>query len=103
MRHLGRGNAGYADGMAPPTPKAGPRFKIHGAIIMQAHAVGLIIARSYPLYPQQTTGASQVAAALRTDRVQSAAGFRGAVSVQFGAMPGGSIDSTPPCPPPAFS
>ena len=100
---LGRDDAEYAHWVAPLRQMAGPRFPIHGVIVVQAQSVEPIIAPSYRLYPQETTEASQVAAALRTYRVQPAAGFRGAVSAQFEAMPGGSIDSTPPCPPPASS
>ncbi len=102
-RLLCRDDAGYARWVAPLTPMAGPRFTIHGVIVVQAQSVEPIIAPSYRLYPQETTEASQVVAALRAYRVQPAAGFRGAVAAQFEVMPGGSIDSMPPCPPPASS
>lgn len=75
-RLLGRDEAGYMHWVAPLALKAGPRFPIHGVIVVQAQAVEPIVAPSYRLYPHETTEASQVAAALQTYRVQPGAGFR---------------------------
>ena len=72
---LGRDDAEYAHWVTPLTPMAGPRFPIHGVIVVQAQAVEAIIAPSYRLYPQETTEASQVAAALRAYRVEPGVGF----------------------------
>lgn len=77
-RLLGRHEASYTQWVAPLAPKAGPRFPIHGVIVVQAQAVEPIVAPSYRLYPHETTEASQVAAALRTYRVEPGMGFLGA-------------------------
>lgn len=73
---LGRDDAEFAHWVAPLAQMAGPRFPIHGVIVVTAQAVEAIIAPSYRLYPQQTTEASQVAAALRAYRVEPGVGFK---------------------------
>ena len=100
-RLLGRDDAGYARWVAPLTPMAGPRFTIHGVIVVQAHAVEPIIAPSYRLYPQETTEASQVAAALRAYRVEPGVGFRSAGPAQRQEFAGRLGDPARPCTPPA--
>ena len=45
---------------------AGERFPLHAVIVVRATAVAAIVAPSYRLYPQETTEALQVAAALKT-------------------------------------
>ncbi len=57
---------------APLQRKAGPRFPMHGVIVVQAQAVTPILAPSYQLYPDSTTEADQVAAALQTYQVTRA-------------------------------
>lgn len=98
---LGRDDAEYAHWVAPLTQMAGPRFPIHGVIVVQAQSVEPIIAPSYRLYPQETTEASQVAAALRTYRVEPGAGFRSAGPAQRQEFAGRPGDPARPCTPPA--
>lgn len=50
---------------APLRRMAGPRFPIHGVVLVTAHAVEPILAPSYRLFPQDTTEASQIAQARR--------------------------------------
>ncbi len=52
--------------------KAGPRFPVHGVIVVLAQSVSPILAPSYRLYPDTSTEADQVASALRTYRVTRA-------------------------------
>ena len=44
---------------------AGPRFRIHGVMVVRATAIEPILAPSYRLHAAQTTEASQVASAMR--------------------------------------
>ena len=74
-RHVGRAAADHAHWAAPLVAMAGPRFPLHGVIVVRATAVEPIVAPSYRLHPAETTEASQVASALRAYRVEPAAGF----------------------------
>ncbi len=56
----------YARWAGPLEAKAGPRFPVRGAIVVEARAVEPIVAPSYWLYPETTTEASQIEAAHRT-------------------------------------
>lgn len=62
----------FATWASPLLAKAGPRFPIHSVVVIEATAVEPIIAPSYRLYPEDTTEASQVEAALRTYGVRLA-------------------------------
>ncbi len=74
-RHVGHAAADHAHWAVPLVAKAGPRFPLHGVIVVRATAVEPIVAPSYRLHPAETTEASQVASALRAYRVEPAAGF----------------------------
>ncbi len=65
-RSIQRGDSAYAEWARPLQAKAGPRFPIHSAIVVQAQTVEPIVAPSYRLYPDTTTEQSQMEAALRT-------------------------------------
>lgn len=59
-------DAEFARWADPLCVMAGPRFGIHGVVVIRAEAVEPILAPSYRLYPGEVTEASQVAAAMRT-------------------------------------
>jgi hypothetical protein len=69
-RYVVRADADFAYWAQPLLPLAGPRFTLHGVIVVKALAVEPILAPSYRLYPSETTEASQVASALKTYGVQ---------------------------------
>jgi predicted pyridoxine 5'-phosphate oxidase superfamily flavin-nucleotide-binding protein len=62
----------FATWASPLLAQAGPRFPIHSVVVVEATAVEPIIAPSYRLYPDVTTEAAQVEAALRTYGVRLA-------------------------------
>ena len=64
-RYVLPGDAAFARWAAPLLAKAGPRFPIHGVVVIRAEAVEPIVAPSYRLYPGEVTEASQVAAAMQ--------------------------------------
>jgi len=76
-RHVARHAPDYPSWAAPLQALAGPRFAIHGVFVVTAAAVEPIVAPSYRLYPDETTEASQVAAALRRYGVRAADGEPG--------------------------
>lgn len=67
-----RGEPAYTSWSAPLEAMAGPRFPLHGVIVVRATAVEPIVAPSYRLHPSETTEAGQVAAAMRTYGVRPA-------------------------------
>jgi hypothetical protein len=67
---VARAHPDFAHWAQPLLPLAGPRFTLHGVIVVQALAVEPIVAPSYRLYPEDTTEASQIASALKTYGVQ---------------------------------
>ena len=69
-RYVARAHADFAHWAQPLLPLAGPRFPLHGVIVVQALTVEPIVAPSYRLYPEDTTEASQIASALKTYGVQ---------------------------------
>jgi len=73
-RVVAKGAADYARWAQPLERLAGPRFPIHGVIVVRAEAIEPIVAPSYRLYPGEVTEASQVAAAMRTYGVRPAGG-----------------------------
>ncbi len=64
-RVVTRDDADYTQWAAPLEQKAGPRFPLHGVIVIEAAQVETIVAPSYRLYPEQTTEQSQVESAMR--------------------------------------
>ena len=69
-QYVARAHADFAHWAQPLLPLAGPRFPLHGVIVVQALAVEPIVAPSYRLYPENTTEASQIASALKAYGVQ---------------------------------
>ena len=69
-QYVARAHPDFAHWAQPLLPLAGPRFTLHGVIVVKALAVEPILAPSYRLYPSETTEASQVASALKTYGVQ---------------------------------
>ena len=69
-RYVARAHPDFAHWAQPLLPLAGPRFTLHGVIVVQALAVEPIVAPSYRLYPDDTTESSQIASALKTYGVQ---------------------------------
>ncbi|HQO28262.1 MAG TPA: pyridoxamine 5'-phosphate oxidase family protein [Accumulibacter sp.] len=57
---------------APLREKVGTRFRVHSVLIVTAQQVEPIIAPSYRFFPDETSEASQVAAALHRYGVQAA-------------------------------
>lgn len=81
-RYLLPGDDGFAQWAAPLLAMAGPRFPIHGVIVIRAEAVEPILAPSYRLYPGEVTEESQAAAAMRA----------------YGVLPRGPADPGPAAP-----
>lgn len=73
-RNVSRQDPEFAIWSAPLEAKAGPRFRIHSVMVIQAVAVERIVAPSYRLYAAETTEESQVASAMRTYGVRPAPG-----------------------------
>ena len=69
-RNLRPDDPEFARWVQPLAGLAGPRFPIHSVILIRATGVQPIVAPSYRLYPQETTEAGQIQAALRTYGVQ---------------------------------
>lgn len=65
-KYIGAKDEAFARWAEPLLRMAGPRFPIHGVIVIQALAAEPILAPSYRLYPAETTEHVQVAAAMRT-------------------------------------
>lgn len=65
-RVIDKGHLEFSKWAAPLLPMAGERFPLHAVIVVRATAVAPILAPSYRLYPQETTEALQVQAAMRT-------------------------------------
>jgi uncharacterized protein len=76
-RIIDKGQADFSKWAAPLLPMAGERFPLHAVIVVRATAVAPIMAPSYRLYPQETTEAKQVQAAMKT----------------YGVMPNGAAGS----------
>jgi uncharacterized protein len=64
-RYVAQGDPDFPRLSAPLRAKAGPRFPIHGVIVVRVHDVDAIVAPSYRLYPAETTEQSQTEAAMR--------------------------------------
>jgi hypothetical protein len=58
-------NTDFGRWAGPLYEKAGPKFSIHGVIVVTATAVEPIMAPSYRLFPEQTTEQGQIQAAYR--------------------------------------
>lgn len=86
----------FAVWAAPLLKLAGPRFPIHGVMVVCATTVEQVVAPSYRLYPGETTEQSQFASALQAYGV--AAGDRAAPNTSVEAMPyrQGTLPSAPP-------
>ncbi len=65
-RVIAKSHAEFSKWAAPLLPMAGERFPLHAVIVVRATAVAPIVAPSYRLYPQETTEASHVQAAMKT-------------------------------------
>jgi uncharacterized protein len=71
-RYIARADAAFSALSAELAAMAGPRFPLHGVILVRAHAVETIVAPSYRLHPAETTVQSQAVAAMRTYGVRPA-------------------------------
>lgn len=71
-RVVGAADPEFARWSAPLTALAGPRFAVRAAIVIQVAVAEPILAPSYLLFPQQTSEASQVQAAMRSYGVRPA-------------------------------
>ncbi len=65
-------NADFSNWLAPLKEMVGTRFRVHSVLVVTAQQVEPIIAPSYRFFPDETSEASQVAAALRRYGVQTA-------------------------------
>lgn len=65
-RLVPKGHAEFSTWAAPLLPMAGERFPLQAVVVVRATAVEPILAPSYRFYPQETTEASQVEAAMKT-------------------------------------
>ncbi len=65
-RVIAKGQTEFSKWAAQLLPVAGERFPLHAVIVVRAIAVAPILAPSYWLYPQETSEASQVQAAIKT-------------------------------------
>ncbi|MGE0315290.1 MAG: pyridoxamine 5'-phosphate oxidase family protein [Lautropia sp.] len=73
-QHVNAAHASYRRWAEPLLTIAGPRFPIHGVIVIEVSQVEPIVAPSYRLFPTETTKQGQVAAAMRTYGVSPAPG-----------------------------
>jgi uncharacterized protein len=74
--YVHRDDADFPRWSAPLEAMAGPRFPIHGVMVVRATAIEPILAPSYRLHAAQTTEASQVASAMRAYGVRPEADDR---------------------------
>ena len=65
-RLVPKSHAEFSAWAAPLLPMAGERFPLQAVVVVRATAVEPILAPSYRFYPQETTEASQVEAAMKT-------------------------------------
>lgn len=56
----------FANWASPLLTMVGQRFTIHSVLVIEVQSAAAIVAPSYLFYPEGTTEASQVAAAMRT-------------------------------------
>ena len=71
-RNVGAGHPEFVRWSAPLVAKAGVRFPVHSAIVVEAESLELILAPSYRLYAAETTELAQVQAAMLSYGVQPA-------------------------------
>lgn len=71
-RYLSAQEAEFANWAGTLLAKAGPRFPLHGVIVIRATAVEPIVAPSYRLYPDETSEQAQIESALKTYGVRRA-------------------------------
>jgi uncharacterized protein len=70
--HVSRQEPDFARWAAPLEAMAGPRFPIHGVLVVRASEVSPILAPSYRLYPGETSEQQQVQASMHTYGVRPA-------------------------------
>ncbi len=64
------GDPEFSRWAAPLLAMVGQRFQVRSVLVIQVQSVSAIVAPSYRFYPDDTTEASQVAAAMRTYGVE---------------------------------
>jgi uncharacterized protein len=71
-RNVGKGHTEFSHWAKPLLAKAGAKFPVHSAIVVEVERVEPILAPSYRLYPADTTESDQVQAAMIAYGVQPA-------------------------------